>query len=149
MQSMFVLIIGSISLKQINLTYQAMQTAIKETVGNGISHLKAIGDEITKMNIKNIDDYKLLDVEGQAHFQKLQFLQHIINDIIHPMHPLSLKLFKTDKALFLDLIRRNESARASKLLPACFCSTCKLEDENKPAGDENVEQIQTPVDSQL
>ena len=101
-----------------------MNTIIKETVGNGVSHLKAIGDEITKMNIKSLEEYQKLDAEGQAHFQKLQFLQHIVNDIIHPLHDISLQLFKEDKALFLDLIRRNESARTTKLLPPCFCSSC-------------------------
>jgi len=111
-------------LKQTKFNKERMTTVIKETVGNGVSHLKAIGDEIVRMNVKDMDAYKELGVEDQAHFQKLQFLQHIINDIIHPLHEISLELFKEDKALFTDLIKRNQSARSSKLLPPCFCSSC-------------------------
>jgi hypothetical protein len=131
----------------LTLSKAQITTLVKETVGNGVSHLRAIGDEITKMNIKDLEDYKKLDIEGQAHFQKLQFLQHIVNDIIHPLHGISLQLFKEDKALFLDLIRRNESARTTKLLPACFCSSCSSKETKGAAvkdtvGEENVvEQI--------
>jgi len=126
-----------------NYTKAELTQIIRDVLCGALEHMEAIKTELRKFDIK---DEKTCDPVILSRAKVLSLTLTCINDIIHPAHKLCYRLFENNNAYFDLLIDHHKLAFSKKMLPPCFCETCKkLTQEEK---DKNAKSEQPIVNDQ-
>lgn len=106
-----------------NYTKSELLQIIRDVLCGGLEHMEAIKTELRKFDLK---DEKTCDPVILSRAKVLTLTLTCINDIIHPAHKLCYSLFSNNSEYFDILVKNHKHAFEKKMLPPCFCETCKI-----------------------
>ena len=104
-------------------TKAELNQIIRDVLCGALEHMEAIKTELRKFDLK---DEKTCDPVILSRAKVLTLTLTCINDIIHPAHKLCYQLFSNNSEYFDILVKNHKHAFEKKMLPPCFCETCKL-----------------------
>ena len=108
-------------------TATEMKQILRDVLCGAFEHMEAIKLEIKKLGTEE-DIKKCPDNMARAKVMTLTLT--CINDIIHPAHKACFSLFKDHKEMLDIYIRNQKIAIDRKMVPECYCLSCR-EDKAK------------------
>lgn len=120
-------------------TSKDYKRVLTEVLTNGFYHIQAINNEIQAMKIT---DPATASQDDQNKLRALTMTLTLVNDLIHPAHPISYACTKVNPELIDYCVNIQKKALEHKLVDKCFCSICS-QSNNYPS--KNVSEDTKPV----
>ncbi len=107
-----------------------LKRILKDIVSIAFQHMGALASELKNLDINesNLKDKRQGDLQAA---ETMSHLITIINDVIHPAHDMSIKLFDTvDVKEFVEYCQKNQALAIEKKLisSVCKCYSCSLKE---------------------
>ncbi len=105
-----------------------IKRTLEEVILNGLSHIRCLNNELTKLGIQ---DPAQASEDDRARLAALTYTVVLLNDLLHPAHKVAYEILnKCEKPMLDYCVNLQKESVKNKMVDKCMCTSC-LEEKNE------------------